>query len=348
MYPFDSLFSNNASDNAFEQGETNIWRLGGSSSNGSTEDPLFTAFGSYGWWEPFTRDTVVPSDITLGDLNDFLSGIFDSTHPCTFESKTTIRKPATNMMQQALKTLSPALEEDFGWLSEFESLASYHSTIDELLGPASESTTVTEVLRASTLEPLASSSARQSQTLTQVYQTPTVVESPHISQSTTNHSDTAATAVSTSTSASYQVSNSPTNNTNNTVNATPTRNNTSARHQARNTANEIVHSVRPGDVILGQGTTKEMNKHEGNNHLKRLIQNCRAEYNCSSTSKRRKTEISEGIVAVIHRGGGRFLKPLEDPTGSSSVTKYEELNKIEARGNVSSKFRNTRKPNTRR
>jgi len=67
-------------------------------------------------------------------------------------------------------------------------------------------------------------------------------------------------------------------------------------------------SVRPDDILMGQGQTHQMRAHRGNVIFRDLVDKHFFKYD-SSTSKVQKTKISKTVVSYIAKKNGRFLEP---------------------------------------
>jgi len=96
-------------------------------------------------------------------------------------------------------------------------------------------------------------------------------------------------------------------------------------------------SVRPADVLVGNGQTLWMRIHPGNVLFRKLITYSFGQYNSSSISRVEKSNISESIVCSIYRQHGRFLKPHEFE--GEQVTLWKRLDDVEAHRKVASTFR---------
>lgn len=108
---------------------------------------------------------------------------------------------------------------------------------------------------------------------------------------------------------------------------------------------DLVHadSVRPADVLVGQGQTHRMRAHHGNVEFRQMVS---SRFDAYKTARRSfKTMLSESIVYSIYRENGRFLKPHEFDGGE--VTVWKRLDDAKACRKVASSFRNIRKQQRR-
>jgi hypothetical protein len=85
------------------------------------------------------------------------------------------------------------------------------------------------------------------------------------------------------------------------------------------------------DVLLGKG--RKYQEHAGNIRFRYLIEEHRTPY--EKAEKTQKTALADGIVSLVHKRSGRFLK--DDGAG------WVEVNELTAREKVSSCFRSFRK-----
>ncbi|CAJ1969412.1 unnamed protein product [Cylindrotheca closterium] len=86
------------------------------------------------------------------------------------------------------------------------------------------------------------------------------------------------------------------------------------------------------DVILGRGTP--FNSHPGNKRLHEIVADHYDEYDRETRAG--KTKVAEGIVAMVHEYGGKFMK-LDDECGM-----WIEVSPVDARNKVAHSFRRKR------
>jgi hypothetical protein len=96
---------------------------------------------------------------------------------------------------------------------------------------------------------------------------------------------------------------------------------------------KVLRICIPGtsDILLGKG--RKFQEHIGNIRFRYLIEEHRNRY--EKAKKTQKTALADGIVSLVHKRSGRFLK--DDGAG------WVEVNELTAREKVSSCFRSFRK-----